>query len=218
MITDRKNRIRRVRLRWHLINPVFRLLAQAGMVAVVALAGFAVLSIGDAITETAASVLVAVVFGVATVLQLRQSQRRQYTVGLLTNLQSADVLSAADMWMAQRIASHREIDADVPTEDMRAVITLLDYYEFLSTLALRGFIDIPLLMNLRGGTMARCFDICGTYIATCRSDVGADLYVGFETFVAEYARHLKHQIALPAATSPPGSGSSLAGGRTTSGA
>ena len=202
MTTDRRNRIRRVRLRWHLISPPFRLLAQAGMVAVAALVGFAVLSIGDAITETAASVLVAVVFGAATVLQLRQSQRRQYTVGLLTNLQSTDTLSAADMWMAQRIASHREIDADVSTEDMRHVIALLDYYEFLSTLALRGFIDIPLLMNLRGGTMTRCYDICGTYIATCRSDIGAELYVGFETFVDEYARHMKHPIAPPAATSP----------------
>jgi hypothetical protein len=202
MTTDRKNRIRRVRLRWHLSRPPFRLLAQAGMVAVAALAGFAVLSIGDAITETAASVLVAVVFGAATVLQLRQSQRRQYTVGLLTNLQSTDTLSAADMWMAQRIASHQQVDDDVSTEDMRCVIALLDYYEFLSTLALRGFIDIPLLMNLRGGTMTRCYDICDTYITTCRSDIGAELYAGFETFVDEYARHMKHQTATPAATSP----------------
>jgi hypothetical protein len=182
-------RLRRTRLRWYLVSPVLRLAIQAVMVAAAALAGFAFLSIGNAINETAASILVAVVFGVATVLQLRQSQRRQYTVTLLTNLQSTETLWAADMWMAQRIASHRPIDADVPADDMRHVISLLDYYEFLASLALRGSIEIPLLMNLRGGTMSRCYDLCRDYITDCRAHIGAELYISFDTFVDEYVRH-----------------------------
>jgi hypothetical protein len=198
----RNNRLSRIRLRWHLASPLFRLLTQAGVVAVAAVVGFAFLSIGNAINETAASVLVAVVFGVATVLQLRQAQRRQYTVGLLMNLQSTLTLSAADMWMAQRIASHREIDDEVSTGDMQHVIALLDYYEFLSVLAFRGFVEIPLLISLRGGAMTRCYDLCHSYITTCRSEIGSELYIGLETFVDEYARHVKHQVVTPAATLP----------------
>ena len=69
--------LRRIRFRWSLASPPLRVLVQVSVVAVVAIAGFAFLSIGDAINETAASVLVAVVFGAATVLQGRQAQRRQ---------------------------------------------------------------------------------------------------------------------------------------------
>ena len=199
----RNYRSRQLRLRWHLAGPLFRLLAQAGVVAVAAVVGFAFLSIGNVINETAASVLVAVVFGVATVLQLRQAQRRQYTVGLLMNLQSTLTLSAADLWMAQRIAAHREIDDEVPAEDMQHVIALLDYYEFLSALAFRGFVEIPLVIDLRGGAMTRCYDLCRSYITKCRAEIGSELYVGLETFVDEYARHVKHRILTPVAA-PPG--------------
>ncbi|MFJ8962844.1 hypothetical protein ACIRG5_25995 [Lentzea sp. NPDC102401] len=192
----RNYRSRQLRLRWHLAGPLFRLLAQAGVVAVAAVVGFAFLSIGNVINETA-SVLVAVVFGVATVLQLRQAQRRHYTVGLLMNLQSTLTLSAADLWMA-----HREIDDEVPAEDMQHVIALLDYYEFLSALAFRGFVEIPLLIDLRGGAMTRCYDLYRSYITKCRAEIGSVLYVGLETFVDEYARHVKHRILTPVAAPP----------------
>lgn len=178
----------RWRIRWRLASPPLRLLAQAVVAALAAVGGFAFLNISDKIDETAASVLVAVVFGVATVLQLRQAQRRQHTVDLLTNFQSTDSLFAADMWMAERIASHRQIEVDVASEDARHVMAILDYYEFLSSLAIRGLVDTPLLLATRGGTMTRCLDICQAYIADRRAEVGDELYWSFEVFVEEHSR------------------------------
>lgn len=199
------NRLRRVRVRWHLANPLVRLLTQAGVVALLVVAGFAFLSVGNAINETAASILVAVVFGVGTVLQLRQTQRRQHTVELLTNFQSTEALSAADMWMAQRIASHRQIETDLPFEEERHVIAMLDYYEFLSSLALRAFVDIPLLLSQRGGTMLRCLEICRDYITDRRATVGDELYGCFEVFVGEHARRMRGRPQQPPITEKPSS-------------
>ncbi|OLF17171.1 DUF4760 domain-containing protein [Actinophytocola xanthii] len=187
----RGDRVRRIRFRWSLAHPLVRLLVQATVAAAIAISVFAFLSIGDVINETAASVLVAVVFGAASVLQLRQAQRRQYTVGLLTNFQSSESLKTADMWMAARIGSRQELAANPPSDELVHVIAMLDYYEFLATLALRGFIDTPLVRTLRGGTMARCFTICRTYIMTCRSEIGSELYCNFELFVEEHNRTAK---------------------------
>jgi hypothetical protein len=199
------DRLRRVRFRWSLASPPLRLLVQACVVAAVAVSVFAFLRIGDVIDETAASVLVAVVFGAASVLQLRQSQRRQYTVGLLTNFQSTESLKASDMWMAERIGSRRELAAHPPSEELVHAIAMIDYYEFLATLALRGFIDTQLLRTLRGGTMARCFELCRTYILTCRAEIGAELYCNFELFVEEHTRTAKlaHRPASAPGTPPP---------------
>lgn len=179
---------RRIRVRWHLASPGLRLAGQGAAVAALAVAAFTFLSIGDRIDETAASVLVAVVFGVATVLQLRQSQRRQHTLELITGFQHAEALSAADIWMATRITEHRPVGVDIPVEDARYVITMLDYYEFLASLALRGLVDVPLLLGLRGGTMTRCYEICRGYVEDRRANVGAELYRRLEVFVAEYSR------------------------------
>jgi hypothetical protein len=184
----RGDRLQRVRFRWGLANPLLRNLVQAGALAGVVIAGFAGLRLGDRIDATSASVLVAVIFGAATVLQLRQAQRRQYTVELLTNFQTTEALAAADMWMAARIADHREVPSDLPADELRYAMAMLDYYEFLATLALRGFIDVSMLRSLRGGTMSRCHDLCRTYIAGCRAEIGGELYRCFELFVEEHRR------------------------------
>ncbi|THV37161.1 DUF4760 domain-containing protein [Glycomyces buryatensis] len=142
------------------------------------------------INDTAASVMVAVVFGATTVLQVRQSQRRQHTVDLITNFQSTETLAAADMWMAERIAAGRPVDADVTPDESLHAITILDYYEFLSMLGARGIIDVRLLLELRGGTMKRCFDTCRGYIEHRQAQVGDELYRYFETLIDVYADRL----------------------------
>lgn len=198
MINGTGNGLRLVRLRWHLANPLLRLSAQAAIVAVLAVAGFAFLRIGDAINETAASVLIAVVFGVSTVFQVRQTQRRQHTVDLLTNFQSSEALSVADVWMAHRIAQHRQIEVDIPLDEERHVIAMLDYYDFLSELALRGLVDVSLLLGQRGGAMTRCFGICRGYITNRRGTVAPDLYSDFEILVGEHARRVRNRNSAPA--------------------
>ncbi|MBF9131002.1 hypothetical protein I0C86_18845 [Plantactinospora sp. S1510] len=182
--------LRRERVRWRLSRKPLRLLVQGVGLAALALTGFTFLRASGEINETAASILVAVVFGAVTVLQQRQSQRRQHTVGLMTAFQSAEGLSTADVWMAGRITSGRAVDADLPPEDERHVIPLLDYYEFLAVLAVRGLVDVPLLLNLRGGTMTRCFDLCREYIEDRRVRAGAEVYQALEMLAAEYRRRV----------------------------
>lgn len=166
-----------------------------------AAAAFAFVSSGAAVDETAASVLVAVVFGVTTVLQLRQSQRRQHTVELITGFQNSEVLAAADTWMTTQIGSRRQVAIDIPPADERHVIAILDYYEFLSSLAIRGLVDVSLLLSLRGGTMLRCYAVCRTYVEHRRRTVGGELYQSFGLFVEEYGRRAR-KIGRPADPSP----------------
>jgi hypothetical protein len=191
--------LRRLRVRWALSSPLLRVAVQAAVIAVVAGVGFGFLSTRSDIDETAASILVGVVFGVATVLQLRQAQRRQHTVELLATFQAAELLAAADSWMATRISSRRRVDADVPADDERYAMTMLDYYEFMSSLALRGLVDVPLVMGQRGGTMSRCYELCRSYIEDRRGSVGGELYRSFEVFVDEYSRRSRSRRHYPAA-------------------
>jgi hypothetical protein len=213
MIGDAGSRLGRARIRWRLASPVWRVVAQAAAAIALAAIAFGFLTTRDDVNETAASILVALVFGVATVVQLRQAQRRQHTVGLITAFQSTEVLAAADTWMATRISTRRRVDAEIAAGDERHVISMLDYYEFLATLAMRGLIDVPLLLDLRGGAMARCLDICRAYIADRREHVAPGLYGCFELFVSEYSRRAGRGQP-PVGTRPPDrAGDATAGGR-----
>jgi hypothetical protein len=181
-------RLRRAQLRWRLTGLPLRLAIQAAAGAAIGIAVFAVLRTNDTIDATAASVLVAVFFGIFTVFQQRQAQRRQHTVELITAFQTSDQLSAADKWMVERITNARPVEVDVSPDDEGHVVVLLDYYEFLAVLAQRGMVDVPLLMDLRGGAMARCFRMCETYIDDRRLRVRTSLYFGLDMFVAAYTR------------------------------
>ncbi|GAB3983923.1 DUF4760 domain-containing protein [Plantactinospora veratri] len=189
--------LRRVQMRWRLARRPLRLVVQAVGLAALVMAGFTFLRTSGEINETAASILVAVVFGAMTVLQQRQSQRRQYTVGLITAFQSAEPLCQADVWMARRISGHQPVGADLTGDDEERVLPLLDYYEFLAVLAVRGLVDVPLLLNLRGGTMTRCFELCRGYIEDRRSLAGREIYQALELLATEYRRRLPKQ-PLPA--------------------
>ena len=182
MTASHESRLRRIRVRWRLLGLPVRLAIQTAAVTAAGFAIFAILQTTDAVDATAASLLVAVVFGSATVLQHRQAQRRQYTVELIAAFQTTDHLAAADTWMANQIAGDLPVTADVCLADEPRVIAMLDYYEFLAVLAEQGLIDVPLVRNLRGGTMARCFLICHDYIEDRRTRVGPELYRGLEFF------------------------------------
>jgi hypothetical protein len=184
MITRVATWLHRQEVRWRLAKTPLRVAAQGIAVAALAVAVFLFLRTSGDINETAASILVAVVFGAVTVFQQRQAQRRQHTVGLLTAFQSADQLAAADIWMATRISRGQEVGADIGRADERHVITMLDYYEFLAVLALRGLVDTPLLVRLRGGTMSRCFYLCRGYIEDRRRHAGPEIYRCLEEFAA----------------------------------
>jgi hypothetical protein len=182
--------LRRAVLRWRVQHLAVRLAVQAAVGALIGFAAFRLLISSSTIDATAASVLVAVFFGIFTVLQQRQSQRRQHTVELITAFQTAEELCAADRWMAERIAGAEPVGPDLEPAAAGHVMVLLDYYEFLAVLAQRGMVDVPLLMDLRGGAMARCYAICDAYLADRRARVFAGLYVGLGVFVATYNRRV----------------------------
>lgn len=207
--------LRRQRMRWRLSRRPLRLVVQAIGLAALAWTGFTFLRTGGEINETAASILIAVVFGAVTVLQQRQSQRRQYTVGLITAFQSADPLSQADVWMARRISAHRPVGADLTDDDEEHVLPLLDYYEFLAVLAVRGLVDVPLLLNLRGGTMTRCFELCRGYVEDRRVLAGGEVYQALELLATEYRRRTPVRRTGPVRSEPetPPAGSPMVGTR-----
>ena len=182
--------LRRALLRWRVQNLAVRVGVQALAGAAIGFAAFRVLLSNSAVDATAASVLVAVFFGLFTVLQQRQSQRRQHTVELITAFQTAEELCAADRWMAERIAAAEPGGADLEPAEAGHVMVLLDYYEFLAVLAQRGMVDVTLLMDLRGGAMSRCYAICEEYLADRRARVFAGLYVGLGVFVTTYSRRV----------------------------
>jgi hypothetical protein len=105
------NNVRRASIRWRLANSMLRTIVITIGTGVIVLGSFGVLNAIEVINATAASVLVAVVFGVITIFQQRQSQRRQYTVDLLTVFFSGERISSATAWLA-----HREVTKKLSLE------------------------------------------------------------------------------------------------------
>lgn len=186
MISRPDSRYNRLYLRWQQVDPRLRIAAQSLATAAFVVLFFVALRAPVRVHETAASILVAVVFGAATVLQTRQTQRRQHSVELIMNFQTTDALVAADAWMACRIAAHEPVGPEVSADEARHVITMLDYYEFLSALALRGYVDVRMLLGLRGGAMSRCYECCRDYIDHRREHVGDELYRSVQVLTLEY--------------------------------
>lgn len=199
-------RLRQLQVRWRLAALPLRLIVQAALATAVGLAGYAALQANEQINETAASILVAVLFGTVAVFQQRQTQRRQHTVDLLTAFQSADRLAAADEWMSGRITRRAPVGPDVPAADEGHVITMLDYYEFLAVLAQRGLVDVPLVVDLRGSAMTRAYRICESYIADRRARVWPGLYVCLELFAVANARRTGADQTPAEPPEPPAAG------------
>jgi len=196
------NSFRLAQVRWRLAGQPVRLVVTAVGIGALALTAFAGLSATGKIDLTAASVLVAVVFGVVTIRQQQQSQRRQHTVDLITAFLNTDRLSAADAWIADRILTGRPITGDIPVAERSYVISMLDYYEFLAVLAQRGLVGVPLLIDLVGGSMTRCFNICRSYIEHRRTCDFPGLYSGLEFFVGVYLRRAGSTATVPPTASP----------------
>jgi hypothetical protein len=151
---------------------------------------FAGLRAGVEIEATAASVLVAIVFGVATVALQRQAQRRQATVGLVSLLVSDDRIAPAETWLADRALRGQLITEEIvgSPADRQRVAAVLDYYEMLSVLARRGLVDVGIVIDLAGGGMTWAFHQCRPYIDYRRANDSPWLYSDLESFVLVYER------------------------------
>ncbi|MGF1663849.1 MAG: hypothetical protein ACFCVG_15555 [Kineosporiaceae bacterium] len=176
----------RVLAEWQVTDSIVRLSLQLGAIVVLGLLGYRFLEGYQSVDSTAASILIGVVFGVATFLQNRPTQRQQHTVQVINEFQSSDRLCEADTWMAHRIARGEKLPVDPEPPEEVTLVVILDYYEFISTLAVRGLVDVPLLLKLRGGTMLRCRQLCEDYIAGRRALVGSELYANLLVLTSAY--------------------------------
>ena len=187
------DRLRRVRVTWRLASLPLRMAVTVTAAAALGLAAVLILIRNTTISATSASVLVAVAAGMATVLQQRQVQRRTDTITLITALQNGR-LAEADDWMAQRITAAAPVGPDLTATEHTHVMALLGYYEFLAVLAQRGLVDVPLLLDLRGGTMTRCFRLCRSYVTDRRHTIHLGLYSGLEVLTDTYARRVPYAV------------------------
>jgi hypothetical protein len=154
----------------------------------IVLAAFTLVNTINALNATAASVLVAVAFGVATIFQQRQSQRREHTVNLLAELISAGHVGAGIAWVADRQMNNEPVTEKITAEERRHVRAALNYYELISALALRGHVDVRVVRDIAGSSMSRNFNICRPYIDYRRGTTAPLLYSDTELFLAEYCR------------------------------
>ena len=70
-------------------------------------------------------------------------------------------------------------------------------------LAQRGLVDVPLLLDLRGGTMTRCFRLCCGYVTDRRHTIYPGLYSGLEVLTDTYARRIPRPRVSSEAGGPP---------------
>jgi hypothetical protein len=183
-----------VRVRWHTLNPATRTAMAAVTIFGIVLAVFTVFNAISPINATAASVLVAVVFGIVTIFQQHQSQRREHTVNLLTGFLATGHVAAGLAWIADRQLLNEPIAEQPSMEDRHHISVALDYYELISALAIRGQIDVRMVRDLLGSSMIRDFDACRPYIDYRRGLNAPKIYSDTELFLAEYCR-LDRQIS-----------------------
>jgi hypothetical protein len=182
-------------IRWRVANPTLRTLVIAIATAGVVLGIFGVLNAIGTINATAASILVAVVFGISTIFQQRQSQRRQYTVDLLTEFVSSDRVSSAAAWLADRRINSRPVTEKVSAQERGQVSAALDYYELIASLALRGQVDVPMVLEIIGSSLIRNFEVCRPYVDHRRATDAPYIYSDIEVFLRDY-RQYEHRWQL----------------------
>lgn len=142
---------------------------------------------------TAASIGIALVFGMITAMQNALGDRRRTTVELLGSFSTSDALAASDAAIARHLAGGHAIDADVDREFDACLIHVLDYYEYLCRAARSGAIDRRMLKDLRGPSVTLLFERSRDYIESRRRTFGDRLYCMTEWFVTDYCgeEHLR---------------------------
>lgn len=163
--------------RWWSLWPLVALVASLALAA-------AVIAVRDRtpLDATELSLIFGFGAGFAVYVQRAAVERRAHTIELLTALSTSQVLSPADLWMAERIADgHLPPLADLDTTERGHLVTLLDYYEFLCVLAAQEVLDRKVLLAMRGSAMASAYTLTRSYVVARRVATGNDaLYVHLE--------------------------------------
>ena len=66
---------------------------------------------------------------------------------------------------------------------------MIRHYELIAALALRGQVDVPVVLDLIGSSMVRHFEECRIYVGHRRATDAPFLYSDIELFLQEYRRY-----------------------------
>lgn len=132
---------------------------------------------------------VSVIIGAATWWVSHRREQRQsrisHTADLIANISTSERLADASYAVTALINSRRSLAlADIDPELERHVVTMLDYYEYIAELCMRGVVDKPTIVSLRGNLMQRTWAVCSGYVADTRDRQQRLVYIEFERFVA----------------------------------
>lgn len=136
------------------------------------------------------SILFSVLVFLAGLQYGRLQQRREHTLDVIMGIFHSDALAKANVHMAflnlEVEAGNRTIDGKITGEDDRAVITILDYYEFICQGVYEGSLSKSAVLEVRGGAMKTTYYACQKYITDRRDSLGRKrLYWAFEKFVLD---------------------------------
>jgi hypothetical protein len=135
--------------------------------------------------------------------EFRRTNVRSFTFELLSDLSENADLADANFHMVTLInsgsrindASTREPFLDRDGEELpievsdRKIVTLLNYYEMISTAWTLGAIEEELLFQVRGGPMYRAYQVTEQYIRD-RSEMlrAPDLYRNYRSLIEAYEK------------------------------
>lgn len=123
----------------------------------------------------------------------RLQDRRAHTLDVVMGIFQSDALATANVRLAEinlEVESgDRTLDGSVSGEDDAAIITLLDYYEFICQGVLEGSLSSRAVKEVRGGAMRTTYNACERYIADRRDSLSRPrLYWALERFVKNTIR------------------------------
>jgi hypothetical protein len=118
----------------------------------------------------------------------RRHALRQHTIDVLSMINQDGPVMRSQLAIADWHRTDRVIlDDNLSLDDDQAVIAVLDYYDFVSAMALKGDLDVDAIVTLLGGRMLATCERLEAYIQMRRERLGREkLYEPFQTFVATH--------------------------------
>lgn len=123
----------------------------------------------------------------------RMQDRRAHTLDVVMGIFHADSLANANVKLSRinlDVKEHgRTLDGSISGEDDAAIITILDYYEFICQGVFEGSLSRRAVRDVRGGAMRTTYEACQQYISDRRESLERPrLYWALERFVKDVVR------------------------------
>ena len=139
------------------------------------------------------SILFSVLVFLAGLQYGRMQDRRAHTLEVIMGIFNSEALAAANVRLSainlEVRSGARTLDGSVSGDDDAAIITMLDYYEFICQGVIEGALSAHTVREVRGGAMRSTYETCRTYIQDRRRSLSRErLYWAIENFVTNDIR------------------------------